>query len=213
MAPIKVLIADDHPVVREGIAAMLRQEPDMQVVGEATNGREAVDKTPVLKPDVILMDLRMPVLDGAAAMLEIRKLDKNVKFIVLTTYDTEEYIFKAVEAGAQAYLLKDAPRDDLFKAIRAVSQGKSIIEPAIASKVLERFARISRQGPAEALSDRELEVLGLMAKGAANKEIASALTISESTVKTHIQAIFQKLDASSRTEAVAKAAARGLVRL
>lgn len=214
MEPIKVLIADDHPVVREGLSAMLGKEQDIQVVGEAENGMEAVNKAKELQPDIILMDLRMPELDGVEAMRQIGAENPDIKFIVLTTYDNDEYIFKGIEAGARAYLLKDAPREELFKAIRAVYRGESLIQPAIAGKVLDRFAKLSREAQVpEALSERELEVLKLMAKGAANKEIATKLFISESTVKTHIQSIFQKLEVGDRTEAVTEAIKKGIIRL
>ena len=214
MNKIRVLVADDHLVVREGISAIIARQPDIEVVGEAADGAEAVEKALELKPDVILMDLRMPVLDGASAMKQIRMKDKDVKFIVLTTYDTEEYVFQAIEAGAQAYLLKDALHDDLFRAIRDVFEDKSVIEPAIASRVLKRFAEMSRQvTPPDALSDREIEVLKLMSRGASNKEIAITLSLSESTVRTHIQSIFQKMEANNRTEAVIKAVNKGIIKL
>lgn len=214
MEPIKVLITDDHPVVREGLSAMLNKEPDIQVVGEAENGTEAIDKAKELQPDVVLMDLRMPEVDGVEAMRQIRAANPGIKFIVLTTYDNDEYIFKGIEAGARAYLLKDAPREELFKAIRAVYKGESLIEPAVAGKVLDRFAELSRQAQVvDALSEREVEVLKLMAKGAANKEIAAGLCISESTVKTHIQTIFQKLGVGDRTEAVTEALKKGIIHL
>jgi len=214
MELIKILIADDHPVVREGLSAMLSEEQDIQVVGEAGNGAEAVDKAQELQPDIVLMDLRMPEVDGVEAMRQIGAVNPDIRFIVLTTYDNDEYIFKGIEAGARAYLLKDAPREELFKAIRAVHKGESLIEPAIAGKVLDRFAELSRQAQVvEALSGREVEVLKLMAKGAANKEIAAELSISESTVKTHIQTIFQKLGVGDRTEAVTEAIKKGIIRL
>ncbi len=214
MEPIKVLITDDHLVVREGLSAMLSREPDIQVVGEAVNGVEAVNKAKKLQPDMVLMDLRMPELDGVEAMRQIRAENPDIKFIVLTTYDNDEYIFKGIEAGARAYLLKDAPREELFKAIRAVYRGESLIQPAVASKVLDRFAELSRQSPVpETLSERELEVLRLMAEGAANKAIATSLSIGESTVKTHIQSIFQKLGVGDRTGAVTQAIKKGMIRL
>ena len=214
MEPIKVLITDDHPVVREGLSAMLNKEPDIQVVGEAENGTEAIDKAKELQPDVVLMDLRMPEVDGVEAMRRIRAENPDIKFIVLTTYDNDEYIFKGIEAGARAYLLKDAPREELFKAIRAVYKGESLIQPAVAGRVLDRFSELSRQAQIpEALSGRELEVLELMAKGAANKAIANNLYITESTVKTHIQTIFQKLEVSDRTEAVTLAIKKGIIRI
>ncbi len=211
---IRILIVDDHPVVREGIAAMLAREPDLEVVGEAHDGLDAIDKARSLKPDVILMDLQMPRLDGAEAIRRIRATEPDMKFIVLTTFDSDDFIFKGIEAGARGYLLKDAPRDDLFRAVRAVHRGESLIQPAVATKLLNRFAELSRRGPAEdTLSAREIEVLQLMSRGSPNKEIAVRLFISESTVKTHVTNIFQKLGANDRTEAVTLALQRGLIQL
>jgi DNA-binding NarL/FixJ family response regulator len=175
---------------------------------------EAVEKALELKPDVILMDLRMPRLDGVEAITKIIEADPNSRVIILTTYSDDEYIFKGIAAGARAYLLKDAPRDDLFAAIAAVSRGESLIQPVIASKLLTRFAEMSKQTDSqESLSDRELEVLRLMAIGSANKEIASQLSITNSTVKTHIANIFQKLNVTDRTEAVTEALKRGIIKL
>jgi DNA-binding NarL/FixJ family response regulator len=212
--PIRVLIADDHTVVRDGLAAVLSRRPDITVVGEASNGVEAVEKAQELRPDVILMDLRMPEMDGAEAMRRIRERDPEVRFLVLTTFDNDEYIFEAIQAGAKGYLLKDASREDLFRAVAAVYRGESLIQPAVASRVLDRFVELSqRTVPGETLSEREVEVLRLMARGAANKEIAAALFISESTVKTHIANIFQKLDVNDRTEAVTTALQKGIIRL
>jgi DNA-binding NarL/FixJ family response regulator len=211
---INILIADDHPVVREGLIAMLSREVDFNVVGEAKDGVEAVNKAKELKPDVVLMDLRMPEMDGVEAMRQIRSVMPDIKFIILTTYSDDDYIFSGIEAGARAYLLKDAPREDLFKAIRSVSRGESLIQPVVASKLLDRFSQLSRRTPSgEELSERELEVLCLMAKGAANKEISAELNIAQSTVKTHITNIFQKLGVNDRTEAVTQALKRGLIRL
>jgi DNA-binding NarL/FixJ family response regulator len=211
---IKILIADDHPVVREGLFAMLNREVDFDVVGEAKDGREAVNKTKELSPDIVLMDLRMPDMDGVEAMREIKSAMPDVKFIILTTYSDDEYIFSGIEAGARAYLLKDAPREDLFKAIRAVYRGESLIQPVVASKLLDRFSELSRGKPSgEGLSERELEILQLMAKGAANKEISAQLSIAQSTVKTHIANIFQKLGVNDRTEAVTQALKKGIIRL
>jgi len=211
---IKILIADDHPVVREGLNAMLSREVDFKVVGEAKDGVEAVSRVKELKPDVVLMDLRMPEMDGVEDMRQIRSTDADVKFIILTTYSDDDYIFSGIEAGARAYLLKDAPRDELFKAIRAVHKGESLIQPVVASKLLDRFSQLSRRTPSgEELSGRELEVLCLMAKGAANKEISAELNIAQSTVKTHITNIFQKLGVNDRTEAVTQAIKKGLIRL
>jgi DNA-binding NarL/FixJ family response regulator len=210
----RLLITDDHAVVREGLSAMLSREKDFQVVGEAVNGREAIEKARVLKPDMVLMDLRMPEVDGIEAMRQIKAENPAMKFIILTTYDNDEYIFKGIEAGARAYLLKDAPREELFKAIRAVNRGESLIEPAIAGKVLDRFAELSRQAQSsETLSAQEIKVLTLMAKGAGNKLIASTLNIGESTVKTHIQNIFHKLGVNGRTEAVTEALKKNIITL
>jgi len=211
---IKILIADDHPVVREGLSSMLSRERDIQVVGEAENGTKAIKKAGELQPDIILMDLRMPEVDGVEAMRQIKVKNPDMKFIVLTTYDNDEYIFKGIEAGARAYLLKDAPREELFEAIRAVYRGESLIQPAVAGKVLDRLAELSRQMRApEVLSEREVEVLMLIAKGTGNKLIATSLCIGESTVKTHIQSIFQKLGVSDRTEAVTEAIKKGIIHL
>ena len=217
MTAVKILIVDDHAVVRDGLRVMLSRREDFLVVGEAENGLEAVAKVRELDPDVILMDLRMPELNGVEAMRQIRAENPEAKFLVLTTYDTDEYIFDAIEAGAKGYLLKDASREDLFQAISAVHRGESLVQPGVASRVLDRLAQLTRQAGQAAepqlLSDRELEVLQLMASGAANKQIASDLTISESTVKTHVTNIFQKLDVNHRTEAVTKAMSRGIIKL
>jgi DNA-binding NarL/FixJ family response regulator len=211
---IKILIADDHPVVREGLIAMLSREGDFKVVGEAKDGVEAVNKAKELSPDVVLMDLRMPEMDGVEAMRQIRPTMPDVKFIILTTYSDDDYIFSGIEAGARAYLLKDAPREDLFKAIRSVYRGESLIQPVVASKLLDRFSQLSRRTPSgDELSERELEVLCLVAKGAANKEISAELNIAQSTVKTHITNIFQKLGVNDRTEAVTQALKKGIIRL
>ena len=211
---IKILITDDHPVVREGLSAMLSWESYIEVVGEARDGKEAVAKASELQPDIVLMDLRMPEMDGVEAMRQIRARHPYIQFIVLTTYNNDEYIFKGIEAGARAYLLKDAPRDELFKAIRAVSRGESLIEPTVASKVLDRLAELSRQtSTAEVLSEREVEVLALIARGASNKIIADSLNIGQSTVKTHIQSIFHKLEVNDRTEAVTVAVKKGIIKL
>ena len=217
MEIIKILIVDDHEVVRDGLSVMMGRQEDFTVVGAAHNGLEAVEKASELEPDVILMDLRMPELDGVEAMRRIREKDANVKFIALTTYDTDEYIFDAIEAGAKGYLLKDTSREDLFKAVRTVHQGDSLIQPAVVSRVLDRLAQLSRRpgqgGARQALSDREVEVLRLMARGSANKQIAADLSITESTVKTHVTNIFHKLEVRHRTEAVTKAMSKGIIKL
>ena len=216
--PIKILIVDDHTMVRDGLVSMLGRQKDFAIVGEAGNGREAVEKAQDLGPDVILMDLRMPEMTGVEAMRAIGERDPDAKIIVLTTYDTDEYIFDAIEAGAKGYLLKDTSREELFSAVRAVHRGESQIEPGVAAKVLTRLAQLSRQNSDpnrsnDTLSDREIEVLQLIAGGSANKQIAAELTISESTVKTHVANIFQKLDVSHRTEAVTRALQRGIIKL
>ena len=209
---IKVLIVDDHPVVREGLAAMLARAPDIEVVGEARDGQEAIEQVGALQPDVVLMDLQMPRVDGVEAIKQIRARQPRVQTIVLTTYGDDESIFRGLEAGARGYLLKDAPRDELFRAVRAVARGESLLQPAVATRLLDRFSR--RPAPAqETLTERELDVLRLLARGSANKEIGAALHISESTVKTHVANIFQKLDVSDRTEAVTAALRRGLLTL
>ena len=216
MEAIKLLIVDDHTVVRDGLMTMLGREKDFAVMGEARNGLEAVEKVREVHPDVVLMDLRMPELDGVEAMRRIRTEDSGVKFIVLTTYDSDEYIFDAIEAGAKGYLLKDASREELFRAVRAVHRGESLVEPGVAAKLLDRFAQLRREsalGGQNLLSERELEVLRLIAKGAPNKEIAATLSISESTAKTHVANIFQKLDVKDRTEAVTQAMQRGFISL
>ncbi|MCL5961394.1 MAG: response regulator transcription factor [Chloroflexi bacterium] len=214
MEAIKVLIVDDHTVVRDGLSTMLSRERDFSVVGEARNGLEAVEKARELQPEVVLLDLRMPELDGVEAMRRIRAESPAIKFLVLTTYDTDEYIFQAIQTGAKGYLLKDTSREELFQAIRTVHRGDSLLQPGVAARVLDRFAQLSRQTvDTEALSDREMDVLRLLAKGSANKEIASSLCISESTVKTHVANIFQKLDVGDRTEAVTQALQRGIIKL
>jgi len=217
MAEIRILIVDDHEMVRNGLSVMMEREADFTVVGEAQNGKEAVEMVDKLHPDVVLMDLRMPEMDGVEAMRQIRATQDDVKFLVLTTYDSDEYIFDAIEAGAKGYLLKDASREELFRAVRTVHRGESLIEPGVVSRVLDRLTELSHraaQGPDHlALSEREVEVLQLMAKGSANKQIAGNLSITESTVKTHVANIFQKLEVSHRTEAVTKAMSQGIIKL
>ena len=210
---IRVLIADDHPVVREGLAAMLSREPDIDVVGEAQDGQEAIERIGQLKPDVVLMDLMMPRMGGVEAIKMICERFPAVQTIVLTTYGDDDSIFQGIAAGARGYLLKDAPRDELFRAIRTASRGESLLQPAVATRLLDRFMRPKTETPQETLTERELEVLRLLAKGSANKQIGVSLTISESTVKTHVANIFQKLGVSDRTEAVTTALQRGLIKL
>ena len=214
MAAIRVLIVDDHTVVRDGLSAMLEREDDITVVGEAENGLTGVEQADRLLPDVVLMDLRMPELDGVGAMRRIREDHPEINFLVLTTFDTDEYIYDAIEAGAKGFLLKDASREELFKAVRAVSRGDSLIDPSVAARVLNRFAQLSRESaPQELLSERERQVLDLLAKGSANKEIAASLSLSESTIKTHVANIFQKLEVNDRTSAVTQALQRGIIKI
>ena len=213
--PIRILIADDHPVVRDGLAAMLGTQPDFVVAGEAAAGAEAIDKALALEPDVILLDLEMPDLDGVATLQRLRALRPDARVIVFTAYDADELIVGAVRAGAQGYLLKGAPRDELFQAIRVVQAGGSLLQPVVASKLLQHVAGEAGKPPEAGvpLTGREGEVLRLLAQGKTNKEIAHLLTISERTVKFHVRSVFAKLGAANRTEAVALAAQRGLVEL
>jgi len=212
--PIRILIADDHPIVRQGLAAVLDREDDLVVVAQAANGLEAVAKARELLPDIILMDLQMPEMDGVAAIIEIKEAALEAGIIILTTYDTDDYIFRGIEAGARGYLLKDSPPEDVIKAIRSVYRGESLIQPRVASRLLDRLSQLSRAAPPEGpLSMREVEVLQIMATGAANKDIASRLNIGQSTVKTHIVRIFDKLGVSGRTEAVTEAAKRKIIEL
>jgi DNA-binding NarL/FixJ family response regulator len=203
---IRILVADDHSVVREGLVSLIKRKADMTVVGEASNGREAVDLWKEHQPDVALLDLRMPELDGVGAIKEIREVDESARIIVLTTFDGDEDIYRAIKAGAKAYLLKDTAREALMECIRKVHAGETCIAPALAAKLAERVS-------GEALSTRELEVLQRIAAGRSNKEIGAELFISEGTVKSHVKSIFSKLDVISRTEAVATATRRGLIQL
>lgn len=212
-ATIRILIADDHPVVRDGLAAMLSTQPDFEVVAEAANGQEAVEKAASYRPDVILLDLEMPGLDGVAALQQLRSRRPETRAIVFTAFDTDERIIAAVQAGAQGYLLKGVPRDELFRAIRAVSAGGSLLQPVVASKLLQHLQAGSEgTGPRPTLTEREGEVLHLLAQGKSNREIAAALVISERTVKFHVSGILTKLGASNRTEAVHLAARQGLIK-
>jgi DNA-binding NarL/FixJ family response regulator len=209
MAPIRLLIADDHPVVRDGLRAMLSTQPDMELVGEAATGNQAVQRARALRPDVVLMDLQMPDLDGPAAIAALREQAPEVRVLVLTTFGTDADITRAIDAGATGYLLKDAPREQLFGAIRAAARGESVLSPSVATRVLGRM----RAPAEEALSPRELEILGAVARGLSNKAIGRQLYVSEATVKTHLLRIFGKLGVDDRTAAVTVALERGIIRL
>jgi two-component system NarL family response regulator len=202
---IRVLIAEDHTVVRDGLVAIINQERDMQIVANTGDGRQAVELWRKHRPDVTLMDLRMPQMEGVAAIYEIRAIDPNARIIVLTTFDGDEDIYRGMRAGAKSYLLKDVRREELFQCIREVHAGRTFVPPAIAAKLLERL-------PGEELTPRELEVLRLLAEGKPNKLVGVALSISEVTVKSHVQSIFKKLNVLSRTEAIAVATRKGLLR-
>jgi len=209
---IRILVVDDHPVVREGLVAIIEAQDDMTVVGEAGDGAQAIAIYKAAKPDVVLMDLAMPGTDGVQAIEGMRAFDSEARVVVLTAYDTDERILRAVEAGARGYLLKGAPRDDIFRAVRVVNLGGSLLEPAVAGKLLNRVGDILRGGaPEEELTPREQDVLNLMARGFRNKEIAFELHITERTVKFHANAIYRKLDVGGRTEAVSKALQKGMV--
>lgn len=204
-APIRVLLADDHALVRRGLAAIIDMEDGTTVIGQANDGVEAVEMWLALKPDVVLMDLRMPRLDGLEAIRRIRAADPTAGIIVLTTYDHDEDVYAGLRAGAKAYLLKDAQPEELFRCIRAVHAGEAYLQSKIAAKLALRIQE-------QALTDREVQILGLLAEGKSNKGIAQTLSITESTVKSHLKSLFAKLDVTSRAEAVSLAAKRGLVR-
>lgn len=206
--PIRILLADDHPVVRDGLAAMLATQPDFAVAGEAGTGAEAVELAARLRPDVVLMDLEMPVLDGIEAIRRLRAAVPAVQVVVLTAFDTDERIVGALQAGAQGYLLKGAPRAEIFAAIRTVAVGGALIPPVVASKLLRQ---VRAADDPDALTDREREVVQLVAAGFSNRDIADRLSITERTVKFHVSSILAKLGAKNRTEAVRLARDRGLL--
>ena len=217
MAKIKVLIADDHAVVREGTRRILEQEPDMEVVGEAGDGEEAVNLATSLKPDVAIIDIAMPKLDGIEATKRIKATWPSINVLILSAYDDDQFIFSLLEAGAAGYLLKSIRSRELIDAIRAVYSGESVLHPSIARKVLNRFVSASGkpegQEPSGVLSDREMEMLRLAAKGLSNQDIAEKLCLSIRTVQGHLGHIFNKLQVGSRTEAVVRALKEGWVTL
>jgi DNA-binding NarL/FixJ family response regulator len=220
---IRVLLADDHPIVREGLRAVLETQPDFAVVAEAADGQETLQRARETQPDVILLDLEMPVIDGVETMRRLRELRPLPRVIVFTAFDSDERIIHAVRAGANGYLLKGAPREEIFRAIRVTMEGGSLLQPVVASKLLRHMGQRGGAAPAgesreqnslyEPLTERELEVLRLLAQGMPNKEIAAHLVISERTAKFHVSSIMNKLGATNRTEAVALAAQRGLITL
>ncbi|MFF0520034.1 response regulator [Actinomadura nitritigenes] len=212
---ITLLIADDHPVVRDGLRGMFTGEPGFEVLAEAADGAEAVRLAEALRPDVVLMDLRMPGTDGVTAITRMAERGLPARVLVLTTYDTDSDVLPAIEAGATGYLLKDALQDELFRAVRAAARGESVLSPSVAARLMSRMrtaaARPSSPRGEDPLSPRELEVLGLIARGSTNREAAARLFISEATVKTHLLHIYGKLGVNDRAAAVAAAFDRGLL--
>jgi DNA-binding NarL/FixJ family response regulator len=214
---IRILLVDDQALFREGLCTLLSVQPGLEVVGEAANGEEAVHLAATLRPDVVLMDLHMPVLDGVAATRRLRESWPDCRVIVLTTFDDDEYVFEGLRAGAVGYLLKDVGSEKLVEAIKATARGESFLQPSVAAKVVAEFARMAGQAPlrsgslVEPLSSRELEVLRLIATGKTNREIADALVIAEGTVKNHVTSILGKLGVRDRTQAALKARELGLV--
>jgi len=206
VAKARVLLVDDHALLRTGVANIINQEPDLRVVAEAENGRDALVAWDLHRPDVTLLDLRMPIMEGVEVVRRLRERDAGALVIVLTTYDTDDEISQALKAGAKAYVLKDIGAEDLVGCIRSVLAGKTYIAPAAAAKLAEGVTRVQ-------LTPREMATLRLLADGKANKEIATALDISERTVKSHLAHLFEKLGVTSRTEAIKIATRRGLVRL
>ncbi|MCC7205814.1 MAG: response regulator transcription factor [Anaerolineae bacterium] len=210
--PIRILIADDHPVVRDGLAAILSTQPDFEIAGEASTGAELVEKARALRPAVILTDLEMPELDGVEAIRQVRAADPDVRILVLTAFDSDDRIVGAIRAGAHGYLLKGAPRTEIFNAIRVVNGGGTLLQPVVVSQLMQRI-QAGDEPPGELLTKRELEVLQLLGQGLLNKEIAERLHISERTVKFHMSAVLGKLGAGNRTEAVRRAVQQGLISL
>lgn len=216
MKPIKLLLVDDQSLYREGLRTILSTHPDLLIIGEAGNGMEAIQMTSELHPQVILMDLRMPKMNGVEATRRIRGANPDSQIIVLTTFDDDEDVFDALRAGAVGYLLKDVPSEKLVEAIRAAARGESFLQPSIAAKVVAEFSRLSprptvEMAASERLSERECEVLSQLAQGKSNKEIGSALSLAEGTVKNHMSNILNKLGVLDRTQAALKAKEMGLI--
>lgn len=216
---IRIMLADDHPIVREGLRAVLETRDDFEVIAECASGDEVVRLSGSLRPDIILLDLEMPILDGVETIKQLHQMPNPPRIIVFTAFDNDERIIHAIQAGADGYLLKGVPREEIFKAIRVTMEGGSLLQPVVALKLLRHIGNgsVSRGSetsiPMDELTERELEVLRLLAQGMPNKEIASRLVISERTAKFHVSSIMSKLGATNRTEAVALAAQRGLITL
>ncbi len=218
---IRLLLVDDQALFREGLRTILSVHDDIQVVGEAENGRQALEMVQARQPDVVLMDVRMPVLDGVAATRHLQEEQPDVRVIMLTTFDDDEYVFEGLRAGAAGYLLKDVPSEKLVEAIRAAARGESFLQPSVTAKVVAEFTRLSQRGGGEGaagnqsladpLSERELEVLALIATGASNREIADQLYIAEGTVKNHVTSILSKLGVRDRTQAALKGKDLGII--
>jgi DNA-binding NarL/FixJ family response regulator len=213
---IQILLADDQALFREALRMLISSQPDLEVIGEADNGKEVIQLAESLRPNVVLMDLQMPVMNGVVATRHLHSEQPDCHVIALTTFDTDEYVFDCLRAGAVGYLLKDAPSETLFAAIRAAARGESFLQPSVTTRVLAEFTRLSDQPSApsstlvEPLSDREREILRLIARGSSNREIADALFITEGTVKNHVTNILSKLDVRDRTQAALKARELGL---
>ncbi|WP_370356241.1 response regulator [Catenulispora sp. MAP12-49] len=213
MTAIRLLIVDDHPIVRDGLRGVFDGEEGFEVAGEASDGAQALERAAELGPDVVLMDLRMPAMGGVEAIRRLRADRPDIRVLVLTTYDTESDVLPAIEAGATGYLLKDAPREDLIRAVRAAAEGQPVLAPTVAQRLMTRVQAPPAPVPAgEALTDRELEVLRLVASGTTNRETARTLFISEATVKTHLLHAYAKLGVRDRAAAVSEAYKRGLLK-